>query len=251
MSILPSMDYWHEIVKSYDDPKRKDPKKKDDGTYSQSSVVILLMYLTYGADHPFHIKSYFSNLFYKPLDPHVEIPYSSNLCTTKIYTLLNRMKEDELVTVFKHVVDGRPRKTYSINPRIIQSPIKSGTYIKRDGSTFEIPLEKVEQFLPWRDLQWKENKDWSGRDGFFRHVVYPDTIDFLLFIQFLQSSAHEQNLDIESNRACFYNPSLFEKLLEEYYEEIENYYKEMDESKNLAQNYVNPFKKTKKETKPG
>jgi hypothetical protein len=153
MSIYSSMDSWYDIVESYDDPKSEDPSKKNDGTYSQSSVVILLIYLTFGDDHPYHIAKYFEKLYYKPLDPNVKIPYTSNLRTTKIGTLLNKMKEDGLVTVREEKVDHKAVKTYSVNPRIIQSPIRDGTYFKRNGSTFEIPLKMIEQFLPWQDLK--------------------------------------------------------------------------------------------------
>lgn len=56
------MDYWINIVESYDDPKAKDPRKRDDGTYSQFSVVILLIYLFFGSDYPYNIAKYFENL---------------------------------------------------------------------------------------------------------------------------------------------------------------------------------------------
>ena len=155
--------------------------------------------------------------------------------------MLNRMKEDGLVKVRENKANHKVLKTYSVNPRIIQSPIRDGTYLKRDGSAFEIPLEMIEQFLPWRGLQWEEQIDWSGRDGCFKHVVYPDTIDFLFFIAILKSLANQQNVDIERNRTGYYKPSPFEELLEEYMVEI-NYHNEMEElSKNQYQTYLNPF----------
>ena len=238
------MDCWHEIVKRYDDSKSKDPH----GAYSQSSVVILLIYLTFGRDHPYSISKFFKKMCYKPLDPDVEIPYYSNLKIPKIYTLLERMRKDELVTVTELVVKGRTTKIYSINPRIIQSPSRSGTYLKRDGSTFEIPLEMVEEFLPWRDLQWEEHVDWSGRDGFFKHVVFDgNTIDFLFFIRILELLARQQNQDVESNWGRYCEPCAFEKLLEEYDTLIVDYYDEL--SRDPSRNYVNPFKNTKNETR--
>ena len=242
--IFSSMDYWYEIVKRYDEPKRKDPKKKEHATYSQTSVVILLIYLTFGEDYPFNIARYFKDRIYRPLDPDIEIRYPSNLMDEEVGTLLDRMKDDELVTVTMNKSRVNPKKTYSINPKVIQSPIKDGTYSRRDGSIFEIPLEMIEQFLPWRDLQGEEQEEWSGRDGFFNHVVYEafDKIDFFFFISFLQSQAKYQNLDIERNRSGFYmpGPSPFEKLLADYYKEMEELFK------NPYENYVNPFKKKKK-----
>jgi len=56
--------------------------------------------------------------------------------------------------------------------------------------------------------------------------------------------AGQQNRDIEISRIRYYEqPSSFEKLLEDYYKEMEELFK------NPYQNYVNPFKKKKKETK--
>jgi hypothetical protein len=144
------VEYWHEIVRRYDDIESIAPKKND-ATYSQSSVVILLLYLTFGSDHPYNIMNYFRDP-YIPIDPNVKIPYNSNLNTSKIYTLLKRMEEDQLVTVTQNKTGLKLKKVYSINPQVLQSPIRGGGYIKGDRSTFEIPLKIIEQFLPWRDL---------------------------------------------------------------------------------------------------
>jgi hypothetical protein len=63
------MEYWYSIVKSYDDPKSKNPEKTDDGTYSQFSVVMLLIYLAFGRDYPYNIANYFDNLSSIPKNP--------------------------------------------------------------------------------------------------------------------------------------------------------------------------------------
>jgi hypothetical protein len=228
IDIFSGMDYWHEIVERYDSMALG---KKNDGTYSQSSVVILLIYLTFGSDHPYNIMKFFKKS-YRPIDPRAEIPYLSSLNSPKIYTMLLKMEEDGLVTVAQNKARVNPKKTYSINPRVIQSPVRDGVYIKHDGSTFEIPLELIEQFLPWRDLQREEQKDWSGRDGFFRHVVYPEIIDYYFFIEVLFTLAEQQNLDNGTE------PGPFEELLEKYYDEIKDY----DYQKGKLR-YVNPFKK--------
>jgi hypothetical protein len=58
------MDYWCDIVENYDVQKNKGQRnkgqddkilKKDHGTYSQSSVAILLIYLSFGEDYPYSI----------------------------------------------------------------------------------------------------------------------------------------------------------------------------------------------------
>ena len=81
MGISFSMDYWYEIVRSYDDPMSKDPRKKNDGTYYQSSVVMLLIYLTFGDDHPYHIAKYFNKL---PSRPDKTTPYRGSSRTQRL-----------------------------------------------------------------------------------------------------------------------------------------------------------------------
>lgn len=192
------MDYWHEIVKSYDDPKMKAPNKKNDGTYSQSSVVILLIYLIFGADHPYHIADYFRKSSIMPLYGE-KILYNSNLTTAKVGVLLNRMKEDELVIVTENIINGRRRKTYSINPRILQSPIKSGNLFTRDG-LLEIPSETIGGFLSWMALEdegttdnKQEEQPQQGRhhtaDRIIQTLFQSGPIDYIVFLLFIEAEA--------------------------------------------------------------
>jgi hypothetical protein len=212
------MDSWYDIVKSYDDPQSKYQNKKNDGTYSQSSVVILLIYLTFGEDHPYHIAKYFEDIYF---DRDEEIRYSSNLRTAKVGSLLNRMKEDELVTVFTNKVKGKVVKTYSINPRIIQSPIRYGTYSKSDGSIFEIPLGMVEQLLAWKDCKYEESKKVCERDEFFQVVCFPEMINYLRFLEFLWERAAYYDMENQNKRnADSRISSPLEELLLNYDKEV-------------------------------
>jgi hypothetical protein len=196
------MDSWYDIVKSYDDPKGKNPTKKDDGTYSQSSVVILLIYLTFGDDYPYNIAKYFNRLLHEPFNPDLKIPpYSSNLRTAKVGTLLNQMNEDDLVTLIKKKVKGRLTKYYSINPRILQSPIQSETYFKPDGSLFKIPSETIEDLLGWLALKETGNGDneqgeklRQGRrnqaERIIRVILFNSkSVDYLSYLLFIQAEA--------------------------------------------------------------
>jgi hypothetical protein len=172
------MDSWYDIVKSYDDPKSKDPDRKDDGTYSKSSVVILLIYLTFGEDYPYHIAS-----FFKKITSESDTKYSSNLRNQKVGTLLNKMNEDELVLVTENEVRGRHRKTYSINPKIIQSPIRGQSCFKLDDPAFEIPLDLIKQFLKWLENSNEANKQ---RNAIFENLFTPNIFDYFTFIGFIQ-----------------------------------------------------------------
>lgn len=233
MDSFSGMDYWHEIVKSYDDPESKDPKKKDDGTYSQSSVVILLIYLTFGKDHPYHIAKYFEKSFFG-LKRGKEIPYSSNLRTSKVGTLLNKMKEDGLVTVTENKTRVNPMKTYSINPQILQSPIRGGTYFKEDGSIFEIPPETIEGFLGWMALKQLETIDkWQQKqldeqlrqkrhertDRIFRALFRSEWVDYFDFLSFIEAEARKWDLQRESSNP---QPAL-NKLILDYIHETDKY----------------------------
>jgi hypothetical protein len=248
MSMSFGMDFWYDIVKSYDDPKSKDPERKNDGTYSRPSVVILLIYLTFGEDHPYHIAEYFQMLrdLGSP-DKVALIPYASNLRTPKVGTLLNKMKEDGLVLVREEKTSKKPRKIYSINPRIIQSPIRDGHYPESDGSTFEIPLKMVEDLLTrkpkkaysinpqdrstfeiplkktedlliWKDWKIDECRFICERDILFTSYVFifQNEINYFDFIKFIQSKAECQERKIQGNWDRDRKPSSLENLLMNY-----------------------------------
>jgi len=191
------MDYWYDIVKSYDDPKMKAPNKKNDGTYSQSSVVILLIYLTFGEDHPYHIADYFRNSSIKALHGE-KIPYSSNLTTAKVGTLLNKMKEDELVTVTEAIINGRLRKAYSINPRILQSPIKSESCSKHEDLSI-VDLDSIADFVSEME---KYNCENEARNRIFKTYHLPDVVNYFTFMFFIESEA----TNLELRMAYIDNP---------------------------------------------
>lgn len=176
------MNYWYDIVKSYDNPKSKDPKKKDDGTYSQFSVVILLIYLSFGPDYPYNVAKFFQKIS----NPAIKKKRSSVLRhESKIGTLLNRMEADGLVTSIRTV----RRKFYKLNPQIIQFPAAGENYVKIDGSAFEIPLEKIDGLLAWQ----KENiEQFDARNLFFKTVLFSNVVDYFTFMIFLEKEAKFQ-----------------------------------------------------------
>jgi hypothetical protein len=178
-----NMNYWYEIIESYDS-ESKDLERRDDGTYSQLSVVVLLTYLSFGRDYPYHIAKYFEKLPNKDLE---DEPRSSALRHTgRIGILLNKMKDDGLVIVDEIPAKGGRRKYYKINPRIIQSPIREEAYFRRDGSLYEINIEQIEGFLNWLE---KSNKEDSMRNSIFRNTIVPNMLNYLTFIIFLEQQA--------------------------------------------------------------
>lgn len=138
------MDYWYDIIENYDPPKVKGNKSKDHGESSQKSTVILLMYLTFGADYSSGIAEYFNKLKERKVDC-PSILTNAN----KTGSVLKRMNKDNLVKLRQEVnVTAGTRKYYELNPQILRSPIKDSiAYIKSDGSSFSIPLETIEGFL--------------------------------------------------------------------------------------------------------
>lgn len=177
------MEFWYNIVQSYDNPEIKNPGKRDDGTFSQRSVIMLLIYLLFGEDYPYHIARFFQEL---PNPRLKEAPRSSTLRHTgRIGTLLNKMSEDELVIASEKKENGRIKKYYRINPRIIQTLVRGGTYHKRDGSRFEIPLEKVEKTLAFLG---KHNEKNRIREKLFKNARPKSLINFYSFIYFFNIS---------------------------------------------------------------
>jgi hypothetical protein len=215
MGISFIMDYWYELVKSYDDYKNKDPTKRDDGTYSQFSVVMLLIYLAFGKDYSTHIATYFSELKDTWLK---KIKRSSVLRhKTRIGTLLKKMVEDELVIAIPKE-SGR-ENYYEINPKIIQSTVRDGTDSRRDVSTFEIPREMVERFLLWSTESNEEDK---SRDRTFKNSLSPDTVDYFTFLFFLETEAVRWHIWMALEHDPFarkWDPTLY-KLVSEYIKEL-------------------------------
>jgi hypothetical protein len=195
---ISSMDLWYDIVKSYDDPKSKDPNKNDDGTFSQFSAVMILIYLAFGKDHPYHIAQYFQKIINKAITDHSR---SSVLrYPNRIAVLLNKMTEDELLIMDEEKSKGRPRKKYGINPKIIQYLFRNGDYFNSDGSVFEIPLYKVEKALSSLE---EFNTDNSVRDHLLsRSRLYipsiPEDADYFTFLIYFQYFIFESLFIIET-----------------------------------------------------
>jgi hypothetical protein len=188
------MDYWCDIVKNYDVKRSNDQGKKDHGTYSQSAAVILLIYLSFGEDHPYNITSFFKKGYTKKDGKDFS---SSYLNTQKVGTLLNKMREDELLLIHEDKIGGRLTKTYSLNPRIIQSPIRGGAYPRSDGTNFEIPLDKVVQLLAQMDEEDNGINIPFNRTEIFKILKNSeDKIDYCAFIGTLLLRAFHKKNDL-------------------------------------------------------
>jgi len=140
--------------------------------------------------------------------------YASSLRTNKIYTLLNKMRDDRLVQVKKGAGKTRPKNIYSINPRVLQSPIRQGTYFRYDGSAFEVPLEIVEQILPLKNKKWIEGISYTAREGFFNNVIFERNINFFTFIRIIEDW-------ISMERKDFREFTPFEGIINQYWCELE------------------------------
>lgn len=172
-------DSWYEIVKSYDDPM-KEPNKRDCGTYSQFSVVMILIYLLFGKDHPYHIKQFFN----KPENQHL-LNYSrcSVLECDRLSVLLKKMKEDELLIMNKEKDKGKRgpySHKYKVNPKIIQTLFRNGPHVRKDGLVIELPIEKAEKTLTYFE---NLNYDEELRKGFFVTTDIPESINFFSFLK--------------------------------------------------------------------
>lgn len=216
------MDSWYEIVKSYDDPKSIAPKEKDHGTYSQFSVVMLLIYLAFGRDYSYNIADYFnylSNIGIKKRGRSSTLWHSG-----KTGTLLNKMSEDELVTVSEETVNGRLRKYYKLNPKILRSPLKEGTYFDEEGLVFDIPLDLIERYLSY--LEKYEGKYFKSgcerRDEIFQRSLIPDIVDYFTFLYLLEDEIRLWIWDMETHYSKSVPDSDFPYLISDYRGAIES-----------------------------
>jgi hypothetical protein len=216
------MEYWYDIVKSYDDPKSKNPEKGDDGTYSQFSVVMLLIYLAFGRDYPYNIAKNFDNLSNIGIKKRAR---SSILWHKgRIATLLNKMREDGLVVVNEEIVKSRPRKYYKLNPKILQSPVRDGTYFDEEGSVFNISLDLIERYLSY--LEKYEGKYFQSgcerRDEIFQRSLIPDIVDYFTFLYLLEDEISLWIKDMELHYSKSVPDSDFPYLLSKHRWAIES-----------------------------
>ena len=209
------MDYWHDIVRSYDNWKEKDARRKDDGSYSEASVVILLMYLAFGEDHASNIAGNFppkpENKDFFKKKRRSALKYQG-----KISSLLKKMSEDGLLSSYGDEKDGRIIH-YEIDPNILKSPAKNEPYYKNGGTVFEIPLAVLEEFFTWL----KEfNKEDARRRAFIKALSEDTIFDYITFLMFIKARAidWEKLPDVEEG---FTSTSRLSELIEEYIVELE------------------------------
>lgn len=208
------MDYWYDIVRSYDRPKEKD-RRKDDGSYSQTNVVILLMYLLFGGPDDENDATKIAEKFSKCKNKGLfKIRRGSALKSVgKVSSLLKKMREDKLVIGTEDEKDLRKMHN-RINPKIIQSLIR---HQMGEDNVSEIPLDILEEFLMWIE---KSNKDDSGRNQLIESLSSNDIFDYLTFLIFLEKKAVEWEQDPKILLEFVTRPKL-SQLIEEYIEELE------------------------------
>jgi hypothetical protein len=235
MSIFSSMDYWHEIVESYDDPQKNGTRGKDHGKFSRKIAVMLLIYLALGTDYSTGIAKYFGELNRESPDKQRS---SVLMNANKISSVLKTMNEDKLVILSKKVsVGAAPRSYYVLNPQILQSPIKDvSTYITDHTSIFTIPLETIEDFLAWLALKQagiiEEGKQkeldeklrlerHKQADEILEELIHQKIVDYFQFLQLIENKARIWDLErkFSSQQPAFGN------LISDYISEI-NYYKD-------------------------
>jgi hypothetical protein len=205
------MDYWHEIIKYDHFIGERKHRGKDHGTFSEQTSTFLLIYLSFGTDYSTGIAEYFWELWYseqKKLDfPHVLMEPS------KISSILKRMKEDKFVIIWKEGSEGAGlRKYYKINPQIFQSPIRdSATYIMHDGSSLDIPIEKINKFIEWhalkeegatqkqRERQLRQERH-NRADDIFKGLFQLISIRYGDFLSFIAAEARKWRLETDTNQ---------------------------------------------------
>jgi hypothetical protein len=204
------MNYWHEIIKDYDNI---DGEGSDKYIYSESSAVMVLMLLTFGEDYAYKIAKTFAQWG----SPNELFRGSVLKNPNKMTVLLNKMHEDGFILGHVTIIRGRETKIYKINPKIIRSPTNSYPYEKHDGTVLEIPQELVERFLTWlsEDLAQSSIKEELASEP--KILKDFDLITFLRFIKLL-ALQWEEKPEVASEFAT--RPRL-SQLIEEYIIEVE------------------------------
>jgi len=205
-----NMDYWHEIIKDYDNVEVKGSKKY---IYSESTAAIILLILAFGKDHAYNIAVLFQE--WASLN---ELPRASVLKDpSKMSVMLKKMNDDDFIILDGvTVVNGRERKIYTINPRIIQSPVVSPPYKRADGTVLEIPIILVEKFLTWLSESGKHS---SIKEQFTETLHNLEKFDYLTFLSFIKEIALQWEEKPEFVSEFPSGPKL-SPLIKEYIQEV-------------------------------
>jgi hypothetical protein len=217
------MKYWCDIISKHNPEKIAGAKNKDHGTFSEKSVVALLIYLANGPDFANNISQYFVELS-NSIYPEESCP-SALKYPGKVSSILKRMEDEELaILVAKKSAKAGVRKYYKINPKILQSPIKDEACLKPDGSIFQIPLDSIERLLECmsidheimsdniQDIQEEKSriKRHKRLDEFFETFLSNGFFDFKCFLNFIKFAAIACNSLGDSN---ILQPELVEQLI--------------------------------------
>jgi len=207
------MDLWHEIIRAYDHLEDDAFSKSEKYVYSQSSAVIILIYLALGKDYPYHI----AQVFKESAIPS-KIPRGSTLKNSnKIGELLNKMREDGFLILSEDRDGRRVHKNYKINPETIRSPARGAPYIKADGNAFEIPLELLERFFAWLGEMYNEE---DRKTPIIKALETGQVLDYITFLMFLKDRAVKWEEDPKIALELAPAPKL-SQLIEEYIKEFE------------------------------
>jgi hypothetical protein len=231
------MAYWHEIVKNYGTHDSDGSRRKDHGTITPKTSVILLIYLAFGTDYPSGIAEFFCELREGEIEKHCpRVLTNSN----KIAAVLKQMSEDKLLNDPKKVRgSAAPRYYYALNPQILQSPIKDSTsYIKRDGCPFKIPLGTIEDALGWMTLKQAGIMGYEERlrqerhervDRIFEELFLREMVDYLEFLFFIEAKARKWDLQRDSSN----QKQALSDIILDYIREIDESGRELERRKLL------------------
>jgi hypothetical protein len=208
--IYQSMDYWHEIIKSYDNIEIEGSSKY---YYSESTAALILIVLAFGKDHAYNIALMFDEWGLPD-----ELFRGSVLKNpNKMAVVLNKMNEDGFVVLENvKVANGRGIKFYKINPMIIQSPTISSPYERPDGTIFEIPLDLVERFLTWLG---EFERHISIKEQLIEALSNCKKFDYISFLSLIKGMALQWEEKPENTSEFASRPRL-SQLIDEYIKEV-------------------------------
>jgi len=174
------METWLDAVRKY--------------PHEGTSASIILVYLSFGPDYPYHISNLLKTHIDKLRGSNIDIRGLGSLIHPNLLSeFLKKMASDNFIVKDNSIVSKNKRDYYKINPAILNNPIKPSP----DFMPKKIISDKLIQ-----ELLEVMYQDRSKRYMHFRYKI--QRVNFFTFLELLHRSALKYNMNIIARKLDWY-----------------------------------------------
>ena len=175
-----SMDTWLEAIKRY--------------PHEGTSASIILVYLAFGPDYPYHISHLLRTHIDKLRERDIDIRGLGSFSHPNLMSeFLKKMASDDFIMLDNSIISKNKRDYYKINPALLNNPIKPSPYF--------IPNKIISDELI-QELFSAMYQDRPQRYMHFRYKI--QRINFFTFLEIMQKSALKYNMNIITRKLDWY-----------------------------------------------